>query len=35
MTINIFAHNITGTMHDVETRYWDPSGLYCCTQISI
>lgn len=35
-TDKIFYSNInTVNMHGVDTRYWDPSGLYCRTQISI
>ena len=35
MAVNITALNITVTMHDEDTRYWDSLGLYCRTQISV
>lgn len=35
MTVNIFALYTTVTMRDDDTRYFDSSGLYCRTQISI
>ena len=35
MAVKIFALNITVTMHDEGTRYWDSPGLYCRTQISV
>lgn len=36
MVVGIFTLNInTNTMRGVDTRYWDSSGLYCRTQISV
>ena len=35
MMVNIYALNITVTMHDVDSRYGYSSGLYCRTQISV
>lgn len=35
MTVNIFAFNIAITMHGEDTRYWESSGLYCRTKISV
>ena len=36
MVVSIFALNVnTITMHGVDTHYWDSSGLYCRTQISV
>lgn len=35
MAVNIFTRNITVTMRDAYSRYWDLSGLYCRTQISV
>lgn len=35
MAVKIFTLNITVTMHDEDTRYWDSPGLYCRTHISV
>ena len=35
MAVKIFSLNITLTLRDTDTRFWDRSGLYCRTQISV